>query len=151
MMRPAPVMLLGVFALLAVVLLPVAVQAGVENNSTTDRLSASTFDVVPATGTICFKVYPTWAQNDGADHVFFYIENGTDITKFDATKSSSDDGLYFGWTTAGADHRVNVAVGSYTLNQNQWNSFCLTWDDTANETKLSGSMIIGRDAGLVTA
>jgi hypothetical protein len=65
-------------------------------------------------------------QTDGVDHVIFDVRNnGSNV--FQIYKSSASI-LYGGWITAGSDRRVSVVSGSYTLNQNAWNSLVLTWD-----------------------
>jgi len=107
-------------------------------------------DAMPTTGSLGFWVYPTWAQADGVIHTFFDCRNSSN--EFLTFVKWSDDTIYAGWKTGGSDHRASVASAGYTLNQNAWNHFVLTWDDTANETRLylNGSEIASQTATLVT-
>lgn len=90
--------------------------------------------VIPTTGTLSLWMKPTWVQADNAWHFFF--GHRTDDNNIFSAEKFSDNNLYWGWKTGGVDHRVAVLNANYTINQNQWNHFALTWDDSANETKL---------------
>lgn len=105
---------------------------------------------VPTTGSVCFWVYPNWASTDSVNHVFFMKE--TDANNIFGIQKFSDNKIYAGWFTSSVDHRVVINSGSFTLNQSAWNHVCLTWDDTANETRfyLNGSNIASQTSTLAT-
>jgi hypothetical protein len=140
-------------ALAHVLLVTVApAQAGVLFDSSSDRLTASTF-TVPTTGTMCFNIYPNWAQTDGALHIFAdtrtYAANG-DLFAVSKENAANSNVLSVGWIDAYVDYRIHTT--SYTLNQNAWNVICLTWDDVSNETKayLNGPQLGSTGSSLVT-
>ena len=102
--------------------------------NTAHYISAGTTAIPQAAGTFAAWVYPTWAQGDGVTHVLFDVRNtGADI--FHLLKHS-DNGFRAGWTSSSTDYRIVAAAGTYTLNQNAWNSIIYTWDDTENDDYL---------------
>src|SRR5688572_5375631 len=90
---------------------------------------------LPTTGSISFWIKPTWAQTDGVEHEFFEVYNGSEGANHFVIMKYSDNSLYMGWFTSSVSYRVAVTSANYTLNQNAWNHFVLTWNDTTNETK----------------
>jgi hypothetical protein len=97
----------------------------------TDYITQGTV-AIPLIGSIAFWLYPSWAQTDAADHLLY--DTSSDNFLFE---KYSDSNLYCGWSS------TQIVTGSYTLNQNAWNLFVLTWDTGAVEEKLylNGSQI----------
>ena len=108
-------------------------------------------DALPTTGQLALWWYPTFAQADDALHYIFTVGAVPATSSFLCSKTAAN-ALTAGWRTSAVNHIVSVATGSYTLNQNAWNSFLATWDDTANETRLylNGTEIGTQVATLVT-
>lgn len=123
---------------------------GRQFNSTSDRLLATTF-TMPTTGSLSLWLYPTWAQTDSVDHWLYSIADAT-LANYMHIIKYSDNVIYAGWNAGSTDYRASVSSGSYTLNQNAWNNFILTWDDTANETRLylNGTEIATNTSSLAT-
>lgn len=89
---------------------------------------------IPTTGSLCWWVNPSFAQNDGQSHALgLFLLNGGQLFQ---TLKFSDNSLNFGWYNNGTDGRVIVANAGYTLNQSAWNKFDMTWDSAAPATKL---------------
>jgi hypothetical protein len=94
---------------------------------------------IPTTGSLSWWVKPAFAQNDGTSHALgLHINNGNLFS----TLKYTDNTIYMGWYN-GSEGRVAVANANYTLTQNAWNKFDLTWDSAAPATKLylNGSQI----------
>ncbi len=97
---------------------------------------------VPTTGSASWWFYPTWAKTDGVGHDLGFDAETSNLFE---TIHYTDNTIYAGWYNAGSsmDGRVSVASASYTLTQNAWNHFVLTWDSAAPATKLylNGSQV----------
>lgn len=102
----------------------------------------------PTTGSFVCLFKPNWAKTDSVNHILFYVAD-SDVSFI--TQKFSDNTIIGGWMISG-DHRVIVSSSNYTLNQNAWNAWAVTWDDTANETKfyLNGTLIGTNTAALNT-
>lgn len=131
-------LLLGL-ALVIVACSVTSASAGVLFSSTTDRLTAPDFTIPQSAGTVCFNIYPNWAETDNAVHTFLFIGD-TGANNFGLQKFS-DNKLRVGWTSASVDNRMFVPSTSYTLNQNAWNSICYTWDGTGQTLYVNGSSV----------
>lgn len=118
-----------------------------EFDAATDYISAGTRSMPTAAGTLALWVRPTWAQTDGVNH--FYFNQTTDTNNYFQFLKWSDNNVYVGWKAAGTDYRV--VVTTYTQNQNAWNVWVVTWDDTANTTiaRLNGTQV-GSNSSLAT-
>lgn len=116
--------------------------------SATDKIIQGTV-AAPVTGSLSLWLYPNWAWNDTVDHYIFDVSLDASNV-FQLRKFSFDNNFYCGWYTADIDYRVTTAASD--LVQSAWNHLCLTWDDTANETKLflAGSQIGSTVVTLVT-
>jgi len=101
-------------------------------DSTSDRISFGT-DPLPLIGSLSLWAYPNWAQADGAVHMYFSAMAAA--TQVFQLLKFSNNSLYAGWYNT-SEYRVIVASASYTQTQSAWNHFVLTWDDTANVSKL---------------
>lgn len=103
-------------------------------DNTGDVLAVTGVELGNTLGSVSFWFKPTWAQTDATVHslmfLFFDASNQFHFYKY------SDNNLYIGFFTAGADHRVTVLNAAYTLNQNAWNHFAITMNDTANLSEL---------------
>lgn len=98
----------------------------------TDRLSLGALDV-PAIGTAAIWAYPNFAYNDGVRHEVYNASKDASNFGIQLFKHT-DSNWYAGWYTAGVEYRVITSASA--LVQSAWNLLTLTWDDTANETKL---------------
>lgn len=117
-------------------------------NSNTDVIDAgSAIEIGVDSGLLTFWLYPTWAQSDGVEHPLIDVRNAGANNYFTINKFS-DNKLYAGWLTSGAEYRVSVASGSYTLNQNAWNCIQCLWNINTPETRLR---LNGTEIGAVTS
>jgi hypothetical protein len=110
-------------------------------SSTSDYITQGT-TAIPTTGMASLWVYPTWAYNDGVEHIWFRAWNSTGPKIFDFAKGDSGGGNFFfiGWYNSGTDCRVQTAASGLT--QNAWNHLLLTWSSGGNSVLyLNGSSI----------
>jgi len=77
------------------------------------------------TGTVALWFRPNWAQTDNADHVMF---DGRVTGDYFRIQKWTDNKLYVGWFNG----LLAIASGSYTINQNAWNSIIIVWSDLSN-------------------
>ena len=103
--------------------------------NTAHYISAGTGAMPQSLGTFAAWVYPTWAQGDNTRHVLFDVRSADANSLFILIKHS-DNGFRAGWQVSSTDYRIDAAAGSYTLNQNAWNSIVYTWDDTLDDDYL---------------
>lgn len=111
-----------------------------EFDTSSDRITASSI-ALPSPGTISLFYKPTWAQNDGADHVLLMVASGVF-----SIQHWTDNAWQIGWAPSG-DHRLQIPVGNYTQLQNAWNHMVVGWDDTQDYTfaMLNGVTIAAND------
>lgn len=81
---------------------------------------------LPSTGTLFFWFYPTFSKTDGVEHSLFDARKESSNNYFTVNKFSNNE-LHNGWYTSGSDQRIKLSSGSYTLNQNAWNSYAIAW------------------------
>lgn len=122
------------------------------------RLFTSTSDIitqgtaaVPTTGSLVVRLYPTWASNDSADHGIIDLKNagatdGVMIQKY------SDNNLYMGWYhSSDFTNASRVIASTYTLNQNAWNSFAITWTSGSTLTAYLNGSVLGTKSSITTS
>lgn len=109
--------------------------AGVLYDDVNDKLSVSGV-TIPTIGTMCYNLYPNFAQSDNLNHIFVdvrdYAANGNlfGSAKGDSSAGNAIDARWIqGYTSYG------VQTSTYTLTQSAWNVLCFIWDDTANTYK----------------
>ena len=119
--------------------------------NTAHYIGAGTGSISGSLGTFAAWVYPTWAQGDNTTHVLFDVRSADGGSIFHLLKHSSN--LFrAGWTASGSDYRIDAAAGSYTLNQNAWNSIIYTWDNILDDDFLyiNGVLEASSTASLAT-
>ncbi len=116
--------------------------------TTSDSLASNPFTAPQAAGTIAVWFLPEWAYNDGLQRYIIGSQgSGIEWT----IQKFSDSKYYGGWLSPGTiEHRVSTLATAQI--RKQWNHLLLTWDDTANETKLylNGSQIGTTSSTLIT-
>jgi hypothetical protein len=119
-------------------------------DSATDDATRATYPMPTGTGTVAFWFKPTWAQTDGGDHAFFFIDDGSG-SHFFGMQKYLDSNLYCGWFDGG-EERIIVASANYTINANAWNKLIFDYDTTGalEHMYLNGVLIGTRSAALTT-
>lgn len=59
-----------------------------------------------AAGTVAFRFKPTWNGNDSADHILWEYTTAGTIVPMLSFEKYTDNRIYAGWYTGGADHRL---------------------------------------------
>lgn len=118
----------------------------IDANSETITLGTA---AIPTTGSLAMWVYPLFnAATDTTDRMFLVLVSAPNYFYCDKTSGKA---MEFGWYT-NAEYRAVAAAGTYTLNQNVWNSIICTWNDSSNETYLylNSNQIASKTDALVT-
>lgn len=102
---------------------------------------------IPTTGSLSLWVYSSNTLASGA-HIFADVRDAGNNNMWTLEIYNGDWAA--GWYTGGAEHRI--ICGSDLPSTATWTNLILTWDDTANETKLykGGSQICSTSSTLTT-
>jgi len=106
---------------------------------------------IPTTGTLVAWARPDWNHTDDTNHFLFDVRTSDANNAFGFGKAWNNS-FFAGWKSVGTDWRIYVASGDYTLSSGTGYFFIVTWDDTANETRLylDGAQIGTRLDNLIT-
>jgi len=97
-----------------------------------DYINLGIGSYIPAIGTMELVVKPDFNHTDNLGHYFF---NTNQPPYYFGLLKYSDNNIYAGWYT-NSEYRVVITSANYTLTAGTYYYITLTWDDTANETKL---------------